>query len=94
MAEAWMPDAFVFALGATLLSAAAALAVDPALRASPASLMRAVREAAPATSGVLLQFPFDGGIFGIMAGTAIAAVPSAAKTQGSHAARCPAYFTL
>jgi len=41
------------------------------LHGSPASLMRAVREAAPATSGVLLQFPFYGGIFGIMTGTAL-----------------------
>jgi short-chain fatty acids transporter len=30
-----MPDAFVFALGATLVAAAAALAIDPAVRASP-----------------------------------------------------------
>jgi short-chain fatty acids transporter len=30
-----MPDAFVFALGATLIAVAAALAADPALRATP-----------------------------------------------------------
>lgn len=41
------------------------------LHRTPASMMRAVREATPATWGVLLQFPFYGGIFGIMTGTAL-----------------------
>jgi short-chain fatty acids transporter len=36
---------------------------------TPASLMRSVRGATPATWGVLLQFPFYAGIFGIMTGT-------------------------
>lgn len=38
---------------------------------TPASLMRAVKEATPATWGVLLQYPFYAGIFGLMTGTAL-----------------------
>lgn len=38
---------------------------------TPASLMRAVKEATPAVWGVLLQFPFYAGIFGVMTGTAL-----------------------
>lgn len=38
---------------------------------TPASLMRAVREATPAVWGVLLQFPFYAGIAGVMTGTAL-----------------------
>jgi short-chain fatty acids transporter len=49
----------------------ALLTLGALLHGSPASMMRAVRDAAPATSGVLLQFPFYGGIFGIMTGTAL-----------------------
>ena len=37
----------------------------------PAGLARAVREGAPATSGVLLQFPLYGGIFGMIAYTGL-----------------------
>jgi short-chain fatty acids transporter len=36
---------------------------------TPASLMRAVRDATPATWGVLLQYPFYAGIFGLMTAT-------------------------
>ncbi|HEY7285445.1 MAG TPA: TIGR00366 family protein [Vicinamibacterales bacterium] len=39
--ERWMPDAFVFALAATLITLAAALAVDPVMRRSPLSLVDA-----------------------------------------------------
>lgn len=41
LAERWMPDAFVFALAATLLCLGAAYAVDPAMRAAPTALVRA-----------------------------------------------------
>src|SRR5205085_12040742 len=37
----------------------------------PRSFIRAVNEAVPATSGVLIQFPFYGGIFGIVTMSAI-----------------------
>jgi short-chain fatty acids transporter len=40
---------------------------------TPASLMRAVRDATPAASGVLLQYPFYAGIFGMMVGTRLSA---------------------
>jgi short-chain fatty acids transporter len=36
---------------------------------TPASLMRSMKEATPATWGVLLQFPFYAGIFGVMTAT-------------------------
>jgi short-chain fatty acids transporter len=39
--ERWMPDAFVFALAATLVTLVAALAVDPAMRRSPLALVDA-----------------------------------------------------
>ena len=41
LAERYMPDAFVFALGATLLVLAGAVAVDPAVRAAPSTLVMA-----------------------------------------------------
>jgi short-chain fatty acids transporter len=41
LAERWVPDAFVFALGATLLVAAAAWSVDPAARAAPLKIVDA-----------------------------------------------------
>jgi short-chain fatty acids transporter len=40
---------------------------------TPASLMRAVRDATPAAAGVLLQYPFYAGIFGMMVGTQLSA---------------------
>jgi short-chain fatty acids transporter len=40
---------------------------------TPASLMRAVRDATPAAAGVLLQYPFYAGIFGMMVGTHLSA---------------------
>jgi short-chain fatty acids transporter len=38
---------------------------------TPARLMRAFRDATPATWGMLLQFPFYAGIFGIITGTGV-----------------------
>jgi len=49
------------------------LTAGAALHGTPASMMRAVKDATPATWGVLLQFPFYGGIFGIMTGTGLSA---------------------
>ncbi len=40
-AERWMPDAFVFALAATLIVAVAAILVDPAARQSPVRVVDA-----------------------------------------------------
>jgi short-chain fatty acids transporter len=57
---------------------------------TPASLMRAVRDAAPATWGVLLQFPFYGGIFGIMTGTLLSATIAGWFVRVSTAALYPA----
>ncbi len=42
------------------------------LHKRPRSFLKAVAGAVPATGGVLVQFPFYGGIFGIITGTAIA----------------------
>jgi short-chain fatty acids transporter len=49
------------------------LMVGALLHWTPASLMRAVRDATPAAAGVLLQYPFYAGIFGIMVGTRLSA---------------------
>ncbi len=49
----------------------AMLLVGFALHGTPARLMRAVREAVPATWGVILQFPFYGAIAGMIASTAL-----------------------
>jgi len=38
----------------------------------PRSFLRAVEKAVPATTGVLIQFPFYGGVFGLISNTAIA----------------------
>jgi short-chain fatty acids transporter len=45
------------------------LLVGAALHGTPARLMRAVRDATPATWGVILQFPFYAGIAGMIATT-------------------------
>jgi short-chain fatty acids transporter len=56
---------------------------------TPASLVRAVREATPAASGVLLQFPFYAGIFGIMTGTHLSETIAALFVHASSAATLP-----
>jgi short-chain fatty acids transporter len=43
------------------------------LHGTPERLLRAVREATPATAGVILQFPFYGGIAGMIAYTGLSA---------------------
>ena len=57
---------------------------------TPASLMRAVRDATPAASGVLLQYPFYAGIFGIMTGTGLSAAIANVFVHVSSAALYPA----
>ena len=47
--------------------------VGVALHRTPARLMRAVRDATPATWGVILQFPFYAGIAGVISYTALSA---------------------
>jgi short-chain fatty acids transporter len=48
------------------------LAAGLLLHARPRSFLRAVARAVPATAGVLIQFPFYGGIFGMISKTPIA----------------------
>jgi short-chain fatty acids transporter len=57
---------------------------------TPASLMRAVRDAVPSASGILLQFPFYAGIFGVMVGTKLSAAIAAMFVQVSSATWYPA----
>lgn len=64
------------------------------LHGTPASLVRAVRQATPAVSGVLLQFPFYGGIFGVMTGTALSASMAAAFVSVASARFYPAMIVL
>ena len=66
------------------------LVLGALLHWTPASLMRAVREATPATWGVLLQFPFYAGIFGIMTGTRLSGEIAALFVRASNAALYPA----
>ena len=65
---------------------------------TPASLMRAVRDATPATWGVLLQFPFYAGIFGIMTTThlseAIAGLFVRTSTTGLYPAMILTYSAV
>jgi short-chain fatty acids transporter len=48
------------------------LAAGMLLHGHPASFLRAVARSVPATAGVLIQFPFYAGIFGLISKTAIA----------------------
>ncbi len=66
------------------------LVLGALLHWTPASLMRAVREATPATWGVLLQFPFYAGIFGIMTGTHLSDANRGPLRPGVYAALYPA----
>jgi len=50
------------------------------LHGRPRSFLKAVSGAIPATGGVLVQFPFYGGIFGILTGTALSATLAGAFT--------------
>lgn len=64
------------------------------LHRTPASLTRAVRDATPAVSGVLLQFPFYAGIFGVMTGTTLSGTIAAAFVSVSNATLYPAMIVL
>ena len=66
------------------------LVLGALLHWTPASLMRAVRDATPATWGVLLQFPFYAGIFGIMTGTRLSDVVASLFVRASTAELYPA----
>jgi short-chain fatty acids transporter len=56
---------------------------------TPASLMRAVRDGTPATWGVLLQFPFYAGIFGLMTATRLSDAIAGVFVRASSAALYP-----
>jgi short-chain fatty acids transporter len=74
------------------------LALGALLHWTPASLMRAVRDATPATWGVLLQFPFYGGIFGVMTASRlseqIAGIFVRASTPALYPAMIVAYSAV
>jgi short-chain fatty acids transporter len=63
------------------------LAVGLLLHARPLSFLSAVASAVPATAGVLIQFPFYGGVFGLISHTVLAArlehLFTALSTRGS-----------
>lgn len=61
---------------------------------TPASLMRAVRDATPSVAGVLLQFPFYAGIFGVMTGTALSASIAGLFVEVSSPTFYPAMIVL
>jgi len=60
----------------------------------PSSLIRAVREATPATWGVLLQFPFYGGIFGIMTALRLSDALASLLVRASTPALYPAMIVV
>jgi len=60
----------------------------------PSSLIRAARDAAPATWGVLLQFPFYGGIFGIMTGLKLSEAVASLFVRASTPVLYPAMVVL
>lgn len=64
------------------------------LHGTPASLMRAVREATPTVWGVLLQFPFYAGIFGIMTGTALSHTIASVFVNVANPTLYPAVIVL
>ena len=66
------------------------LTLGALLHWTPASLMRAVRHATPAVWGVLLQFPFYAGIFGIMTATELSKAIAGLFVRTSTAAFYPA----
>jgi short-chain fatty acids transporter len=57
---------------------------------TPARLMRAFRDATPATWGMLLQFPFYAGIFGVMTGTRLSDEMAGFFVRTSNATFYPA----
>ena len=61
---------------------------------TPASLMRAVKEATPSVSGVLLQFPFYAGIFGIMTTTTLSERVASLFVHAANATWYPAAIVL
>ncbi len=60
------------------------------LHGTPASLMRAVKDATPAAWGVLLQFPFYGGIFGLMTETALSRTIADVSVSAANPTAYPA----
>jgi short-chain fatty acids transporter len=70
------------------------LMLGAALHWRPSSLMRAARDGTPATWGVLLQFPFYGGIFGIMTGLRLSEAVASLFVRASTPALYPAMIVV
>jgi short-chain fatty acids transporter len=64
------------------------------LHRTPANLIKAVKAAAPATWGVLLQFPFYAGIFGIMKFTGLVEVFATGIISFTNATTFPAFVAV
>ncbi|RDI62764.1 short-chain fatty acid transporter [Nocardia pseudobrasiliensis] len=60
----------------------------------PANLVRAIRDASPAAAGVLLQFPFYGGIFGMIAYTGLSKTIAGWLTSIANADLYPALIAV
>jgi short-chain fatty acids transporter len=61
---------------------------------TPRSLMQAVKDATPATWGVLLQFPFYAGIFGLMTGTRLSEAIAGLFVRASTASLYPGLILI
>ena len=71
LALTWRQSGFSLDINTTILIF---LLVGLTLQGSPIAYANAIREAAKQTGSMLLQYPFYGGIMGIMTGTGLAAV--------------------
>ena len=88
LALTWHEKGFSLDIDTTILIF---LLVGLALQGSPIAYANAIREAAKQTGSMLLQYPFYGGIMGIMTGTGLAAVIAKLFVAVATAATLPVW---
>ena len=85
LAMTWHAKGFSLDINTTILLF---LLVGVALQGSPIAYANAIRGAAKQTGSMLLQYPFYGGIMGIMTGTGLAAVIAKMFVASRQQRRC------
>jgi short-chain fatty acids transporter len=88
LAMTWHAKGFSLDINTTILIF---LLIGLALQGSPIAYANAIRNAAKQTGSMLLQYPFYGGIMGIMTGTGLAAVIAKGFVVVATAATLPAW---
>jgi short-chain fatty acids transporter len=68
------------------------LVLGATLHGTPAALVRSVQAATPAIAGVLIQFPFYAGIFGVITGTRLSEAIASLFVSASNATLYPAFI--